>query len=254
MSLSVRLLGTGDAGGVPRYGCACGACERATLQPGFWRRPSTALVETDQARILIDAGLTDLTEHFPPGSLSAIVLTHFHPDHVQGLLHLRWGLGEAIPVYCPPDATGCADLFKNPGLLDFRPLTTFESILIGDVSVTPLPLIHSKITFGYALTVADRERFAYLTDTLDLPAKTLDFLQEWKPDAVALDCTHPPSAVAPRNHNDLRMALAIADQLAPATVYLTHVGHALDAWLLDPPESLPTNVRLARDGLRVFNR
>lgn len=55
----------------------------------FRRRPSTTLVEAGATRILLDAGLTDLTERFPPGSLTAIVLTHFRPDHVQGLFHLR---------------------------------------------------------------------------------------------------------------------------------------------------------------------
>ncbi len=41
-------------------------------------------------------------------------------DHVQGLFPLRWGVGDKIPVYGPPDEQGCDDLFKHPGLLDFQ--------------------------------------------------------------------------------------------------------------------------------------
>jgi phosphoribosyl 1,2-cyclic phosphate phosphodiesterase len=186
--MRITFLGTGDAGGVPLYGCDCPACARARAMPDFRRRPCTALVETDDTRILIDAGLTDLTERFPPGSLTAIVLTHYHPDHVQGLFPLRWGIGAAIPVYGPPDSDGCADLYKNHGLLDFRRLSKFDPVTIGDLKLTPLPMIHSKPTFGYAIEDALGSRFAYLTDTVGLPPRTEEFLVAWKPDELVLLC------------------------------------------------------------------
>jgi len=80
----VTFLGTGAAGGVPLFGCSCRACGRARLHKLRVRLPCSALVETADSRILLDAGLTDLHERFAPGDLDAIVLTHFHPDHVQG--------------------------------------------------------------------------------------------------------------------------------------------------------------------------
>ncbi len=56
-----------------------------------------------------------------------MLLTHYHPDHVQGLFHLRWGCGESIPVYGPKDPQGCADLYRHPGVLDFQvPLKPFK--------------------------------------------------------------------------------------------------------------------------------
>lgn len=249
--MRVTFLGTGDAGGVPLHGCDCPACTRARAVADYRRRPCTALVEAGDTRILLDAGLTDLTERFPPGSLSAIVLTHFHPDHVQGLFHLRWGIGERIPVYGPPDSEGCADLYRNSGILDFRQLGKFEPVTVGDLNLTPLPLIHSKVTFGYAIEDTDDSRFAYLTDTVGLPPKTERFLADWRPHAVALDCNAPPQAEPPRNHNDLPSALAIAEKLAPTHVWLTHVGHALDTWLLSP-DVLPDGVHIAHDGLTII--
>lgn len=246
--MRVTFLGTGDAGGVPLYGCDCPACTRARAVVDFRRRPCTALVEAGETRILIDAGLTDLTERFPPGSLSAIVLTHFHPDHVQGLFHLRWGIGKRIPVYGPQDSEACADLYRNHGLLEFRRLSKFEPVRIGDLTLTPLPLIHSKVTFGYAIEDTAGRRFAYLTDTVGLPPQTEAFLANWRPETLALDCTHPPQSEAPRNHNDLTRALAIAKMLGQASVWLTHIGHELDAWLKDNGHALPPRVFVARDG------
>ena len=62
-------------------------------------------------------------------------------DHVQGLFPLRWGVGETVPVYGPPDELGCDDLFKHPGLLDFS--HTVEPFVVFDLQglqITPVPL------------------------------------------------------------------------------------------------------------------
>jgi phosphoribosyl 1,2-cyclic phosphate phosphodiesterase len=246
--MKITFLGTGDAGGVPLYGCGCPACERARAEPAFRRRNCSALVEDGQTRILIDAGLCDLTERFPPGALTAIVLTHFHADHVQGLFHLRWGRGARIPVFCPPDVEGCADLYKHCGLLDFRPVAQYEPFTAGSLTLTPLPLIHSKTTFGYAIENASRQRLAYVTDTVGLPLRVQSFLAQFQPAMLALDCTEPPRPQAPRNHNDLERALQTAHALSPAQVWLTHASHELDDWLLRNPAALPEAVHIARDG------
>lgn len=247
----MTFLGTGAAGGVPLYGCTCTACERAAVDPSRVRRPCSALIEHEGTRVLIDAGLMDLHERFAPGLLDAIVLTHFHPDHVQGLFHLRWGRGEPIAVHAPPDAEGCADLYKHPGLLEFRRLAKFEPQRIGALTFTPLPLGHSKPTFGYAVEADDGTRFAYLTDTLGLPPHTEAFLQAWQADGLALDCSYPPQDAPPRGHNDWPMALAAITNVSPRRAWLTHIGHALDAWILQTAPTLAANLSIAQDGEQV---
>ena len=77
---------------------------------------SKFLVETAQARILLDCGLFQglkllrlrnwARPGFEPASLDAIVLSHAHIDH-SGYLPLLIRLGYAGPVYCTP---GTADL------------------------------------------------------------------------------------------------------------------------------------------------
>lgn len=247
--MRVTFLGTGAAGGVPLFGCSCIACERARREPAFVRRPCSALIESGNTRILLDAGLTDLHERFAPGDLDAIVLTHFHPDHVQGLFHLRWGVGTRIPVYGPPDSEGCADLYKHPGVLKFHALTKFELLSVGALTLTPVPLIHSKVTFGYAIESSSGSRFAYLTDTLGLPPRTEAFLTDWQPHGLAFDCSYPPQ-IEPKNHNDWPTALAAIDKVNPDRTWLTHIGHDLDAWLLTTSESFP-HVEIAKDGEQV---
>ncbi len=75
-------------------------------------------------------------------------------DHVQGRSPATLGRGRSDPVYGPPDEQGCDDLFKHPGLLDFShtvvPFVVFD---LQGLQVTPLPLNHSKLTFGYLLEI-----------------------------------------------------------------------------------------------------
>ena len=249
--MRLTLLGTGDARQVPVYGCQCPACLAALSDKALRRLPCSALVEFYDQRWLIDSGLTDLTERFPPRSLSGILQTHYHADHAQGLLHLRWGQGLVIPVHGPVDPEGLADLYKHPGILDFsQPFAAFETRVLGALQVTALPLQHSRPTLGYLLE-GDGRRIAYLTDTVGLPEATYDYLQRQPLHALILDCSMPPQLQTPRNHNDLTLALDIIERLKPGKAILTHIGHTLDAWLMEQPRPLPDNLLIARDGMVV---
>jgi len=249
--MRLTLLGTGDARQVPVYGCECAACRAAHADKRLRRRPCCALVELGEQRWLIDSGLPDLTERFPPRSLSGILQTHYHADHAQGLLHLRWGQGLVIPVHGPVDAEGLSDLYKHPGILDFsQPFMPFESRSLGELQVTALPLLHSKPTLGYLLEGGGR-RIAYLTDTVGLPHDTQAFLQRQALDVLVLDCSMPPQPQTPRNHNDVTLALQIIAELKPERAVLTHVGHTLDAWLMEHAHELPEHVRVARDAMQL---
>jgi phosphoribosyl 1,2-cyclic phosphate phosphodiesterase len=248
--MRLTLLGTGNAAGMPVYGCSCEVCLKAAGNHLMQRTACSALLEVGECRYLLDAGQVNLAGRFPAGSLEAILLTHFHPDHVQGLFHLRWGTDGVIPVNCPADSEGCADLYKHPGILQFQPRQKFVPFMLGDLRVTPLPLIHSKPTFGYLFEHAE-ERLAYLTDTKGLPAETEALLAELPLDLMVVDCSYLPGSEQ-QGHNNLDDALGIHRVLAPRQTVLTHIGHDLDIWLRDRANTLPDGVLVGCDGQRVF--
>lgn len=246
MSLTLTFTGTGGAQQVPAFGCRCRACERAHADATRRRGPCSATLESAGAVTLIDAGLPDLMERIPAGSFRQILLTHYHMDHVQGLFPLRWGVGDTIPVFGPPDEQGCDDLFKHPGLLDFsHTLTPFTPFQLQAVRVTPLPLNHSRLTFGYLLENA-RSRLAWLCDTAGLPEQTLAYLSAHRPDVMVIDCAYAPRAHTPRNHCDLNTVLALNASVGAPRVLLTHIGHDFDVWMMENP--LPPGFEAARDG------
>ncbi|MFK5914297.1 MAG: phosphonate metabolism protein PhnP [Woeseiaceae bacterium] len=247
--MRLKFIGTGNAAGVPVFGCDCLLCAKANGNKDFRRGPASALLEIDDKKYLIDAGCMDIAEKFRDENIDGIFLTHFHPDHVQGLFHLRWGKGRKIPVYCPPDSEGCADLYKNNGILEFHAKKKFESFSIGYLQITPLPLIHSKVTFGYFFEF-DNYRIAYLTDTKGLPPKTSLFLQEQIIDLLIIDTSHAPG-IDDKNHNNLTDSLLIHEHLNPTRTILTHISHDFDIWLNENKSQLPSNVTISKDSLLV---
>ena len=248
--MRLKLLGTGNAAGMPLFGCDCLLCTKAKGNTDFRRGPASAVLEIDNKKYLIDAGTMDIADRFANEKVDGIFLTHFHPDHVQGLFHLRWGRGENIPVYCPPDSKGCADLFKNPGILNFNTKKKFEAFSIDSLKITPLPLIHSKVTFGY-LFEFDNQSIAYLTDTKGLPPKTASFLKDKVIDLLVIDTSHAPN-VDDTNHNNLNDSLEIHEHLKPFRTVLTHISHDFDVWLNENKSNLPTDVYVANDGQTSF--
>lgn len=249
MSLTITLTGTGGAQLVPVFGCDCAACRRARLNETHRRRPCSGVVQFNDAVTLLDAGMPDVMDRFPAGQFQQFLLTHYHMDHVQGLFPLRWGVGEKIPVYGPPDEQGCDDLFKHPGLLDFS--HTVEPFVVFDLQglqVTPLPLNHSKLTFGYLLESA-HSRVAWLTDTAGLPDKTLKFLLNNHPQLIVIDCSYAPHPETPKNHNDLNAVIALNAVIGCPRVILTHISHVFDQWMMKNP--LPTGFEAGYDGMRI---
>jgi phosphoribosyl 1,2-cyclic phosphate phosphodiesterase len=248
--MRLTLLGTGDAAGMPVYGCNCEACVMSAANHTLQRTSCSALLEVGDHRYLLDAGQLNLSGRFPAGTLHGVLLTHFHPDHVQGLLHLRWGTGLQIPVFCPPDSEGCADLYKHPGILRFQPQAEFIPFTLGNLRVTPLPLLHSRPTFGYLLEQRG-QRIAYLTDTKGLPSQVVDLLAGQSLDCMVIDGSFVPGSDR-QGHNNLDDVLDLRARIVPRLTVLTHIGHDLDIWLRAHPYTLPENLVVGSDGQRVF--
>lgn len=247
--MRITLLGTGAAGGVPLFGCQCSICLKAKSDSAYKRQPACALIELKESAYLVDAGIVDIGERFEPSFLNGIFLTHFHPDHVQGLFHIRWGKEPRIPVFCPPDPEGCADLYKHPGLLEFSQLNQFEMLALHELEVVALPLLHSKLTYGYLFKNAGTS-LAYLSDTKGLPAKVIDYLNALDLDCLIIDTSYPPT-IENQNHNNLNDTLAIHESVRPNRTVLTHIGHDFDNWLLQNKSQLPENVIVGKDAMTI---
>ncbi|NYT61223.1 hypothetical protein H0A66_02630 [Alcaligenaceae bacterium] len=69
------------------------------------------------------------------------------------------------------------------------------------------------------------------------------------PVLLVLDCSYPPLAQTPRNHNDLARALGVVTSLSVKRTVMTHIGHDFDTWLMEHENELPDNVLVGFDGM-----
>lgn len=253
-NLTITFIGTGAVYASPVFGCECLACVRAKKDPSYKRQPASIMVSTPHKNILIDAGHPNLVDIVEKYAIDTILLTHYHPDHVQGLLHLRWGHeSKKITIISPDDPLGFADLYKNHGILDFSQRTQdFKAFSVHGVLFTPLPLRHSKLTHGYLVDYQENA-VVYMTDTVGISKEAVEFLNNYMLNALIIDCTFSPEETA-KNHNNLTHVLEVADKLGNPATYLTHIGHGMDTWWLQNHESLgdiKPQLYLAKDSLAL---
>jgi len=151
-------------------------------------RGNTALVESSRARILVDAGVS-CRETFKrlksigldPRTLSAILITHEHSDHIYGLATLAKKL--SVPVFmtgATHQAWARALRDENgelPKLTKLEPFSSGRSFQIADVTVTPFTIPHDATDpVGFTFR-AEGVKIAIVTDLGYMPASVCDHLR-----------------------------------------------------------------------------
>lgn len=136
---------------------------------------NTTYIETNQAKILIDAGnsskyiLEKLTSlNVNPSDLDAILITHIHADHVKGLPVLLKRINPC--VYMTEKMYSYLDYIENYHLIDTE---TFD---IKDIHVEVIHTSHdTEDSLGYIINNEDKS-LVYITDTGYINRKYFDLL------------------------------------------------------------------------------
>jgi phosphoribosyl 1,2-cyclic phosphodiesterase len=125
------------------------------------RRHSSLLVERAHARIMIDCG-TDWLGQLQRIAPTAVVLTHAHADHADGL-----AAGAPCPVYATRETW---DLIHHFPITNGRRLPLGKSVTIQGVRVRAFPVEHSlrAPAVGFRVTVGGR-CFVYVPDVARVP-------------------------------------------------------------------------------------
>lgn len=134
---------------------------------GSGSKGNCAYLETDEVRLLIDAGFSArqirqrlATLGRSPESLTAILITHEHSDHVQGL----GGLEKLrLPIYCNRLTRDAIE--AQMGIrLESRLFETGASFEIGDVAVESFTIPHdAQDPVGFLIRTATAN-IGFLTD------------------------------------------------------------------------------------------
>ena len=173
--MKLTFLGTGTSCGVPTIGCQCHTCTSPDSHDKRLR--CSALVETEQTRLLIDCG-PDFREQIMPHPfrrIDGILITHAHYDHMGGLDDVRpyCQFGE-INVYADPIARKgmlemlpyCFAEHRYPGVpaIQLHEILPHEPFQIGDFRITPFQVMHHDLPIlGYRIE-AGQSTLVYITD------------------------------------------------------------------------------------------
>jgi phosphoribosyl 1,2-cyclic phosphate phosphodiesterase len=189
--------------------------------------------------------------------VDAILFTHDHADHVNGIDDIR-ALSDSedqpIDIYGPPDtmerlSRRFAYIFDDsirplPGTSKpnarAHALVAGESVRIGDVDVLPVSVPHGPVTV-YAYRMG---KLGYITDAKELsPEAVLAFQGVHVLVLNALFRTHHPT------HLSISEAVTAAKKVGARQTWLTHLTHRTGHAELEA--ELPAGISPAYDGLSV---
>jgi len=247
--MEILFLGTGTSNGVPQLCCNCDVCSSTDTRDKRLR--ASVLLTIDDKNILIDCG-PDFRQQMlahQVTSLSAILLTHEHYDHVAGLDDVR--LYRAVDIFAEErvDHTLLKTMHysfaanKYPGTPELKLHEVAENIPFeaAGINVLPLRAMHAQLPIlGFRIG-----NMAYITDFKTLPEATLSQLEGL--DLLVMGTLRFKPHFS---HLMVEEALTLINRLAPKQTYLTHMSHDMGLHAL-VEKKLPPDVRLAYDGLKI---
>jgi phosphoribosyl 1,2-cyclic phosphate phosphodiesterase len=255
--MRLTFLGTGTSFGVPQIGCGCPVCRSA--DPRDKRTRSGAVLEAGGSTILVDTPPELRVQLLRAGlsHIDAVVYTHEHADHINGIDDLRIfsvRRPEPLPLYGPAETlervrTSFSYIFDDAvrpyegtskPSLRLHSLEANGPISIAGVEVLPLAFQHGHLrVFGYRFG-----NVAYLTDVKGIREPEREQLRGL--DVLVLNALwwrpHP-------THMSIPEAIETAQALGAGRTYLTHLTH--ETGHADLAERLPPGIQPAYDGLTV---
>lgn len=252
--MKLTILGSGTSNGVPQIGCHCSTC--SSKDPRDNRLRCSALIESEEAQILIDCG-PDFRQQFmrhPMTRLNAIFITHEHYDHVGGLDDLRpMSLFGELKVYAedicarhlmeriPYCFTPKEKRYQGVPSISLEHMEIHVPIKIHDVELLPIRVMHGKLPIaGFRIG-----GLTYITDMKYLPEEEWKYL-EGTVLLVVNALHHKPHP----SHQTVKDAIEFAKKVEAKQTYFIHMSHYVLPHSFEEAR-LPEGIHFAFDGLEL---
>jgi phosphoribosyl 1,2-cyclic phosphate phosphodiesterase len=255
--MRLTFLGTGTSFGIPQIGCDCAVCR--STDPRDKRSRCSVAVEAGGRVILIDSApelrLQLLASRIR--QVDAVLYTHAHADHVNGIDDLRIFTARpgtpSLPCYGPVEALEQIDrgfryIFDevqayagtSKPRLSLMPVEAGHPVQVAGLTILPLAFEHGYVrVFGYRIG-----SLAYITDAKAIPEIARQQLQGL--DLLVLNALwHRPHPT----HLSIEEAVEVAGSLGARQTYFTHLTH--ETGHAELAESLPAGIAPAYDGLSI---
>ena len=247
--MRLTFLGTGTSCGVPTIGCQCHTC--TSPDPHDKRLRCSALVETDNTRLLIDCG-PDFRQQIMPQpfrKIDGILITHAHYDHMGGMDDIRpyCQFGE-INVYADPLARQgmlqmlpyCFAEHRYPGVpaIQLHEIHKHEPLRIGDIDIMPIEVMHHDLPIlGYRMG-----GLTYITDMKTINDEEMPYLEGT--DVLVVNALREKPH---HSHQTVADAVRFARRVGARQTWLIHSSHDIGRHA-EVSAQLPPDIQLAYDG------
>ncbi|KAF0093684.1 MAG: PhnP protein [Puniceicoccaceae bacterium 5H] len=257
--MDIAFLGTGTSQGVPMIAHEADGLD--LQDPRNWRTRTSAHIWMGGQRLQIDVGpefrLQCLRNQID--QVDYVLMTHGHADHIMGMDDLRRHVdlraGKALPVYGNletlerlqqvfPYAIHEQAPVKGYPAFSLREFPSTLDLPCGRIQSTPLPHGRSD-TLGLVFTEKKTgQKLAYFTDCKEVTPAARALAEN--ADILVIDALRPEPHPS---HLHLDGALEIALALGARQTFFIHMTFAVDHERYN--DTLPDNIRLAHDGLKV---
>ena len=250
--VQIQILGSGSSLGVPVLGCECKVC--ASNDAKNKRLRSSILIsfqaEGEIRNILVDCGFDIKRQLMRAGvkKLDAVILTHYHADHVSGLDELRVFSSlngkKLMPIYLTSDSWGHLSvaydyMFKNQHLQQ-HVIDYYDKIELFGLTISFFRQDHTVMdSLGFRVN-----NFVYANDLAFFYEKSFEYLRDM--DVFVVDCCNYQSNMV---HAGLERVMQWRDQFTPKKIYLTNLSHKIDYFEIQ--KILPSDMHPAHDGLTL---
>jgi len=247
--MKLTFLGTGTSCGVPTIGCQCYTC--SSTDPRDKRLRCSALIETEQTRLLIDCG-PDFRQQIMPlpfRKIDGILITHAHYDHMGGMDDIRpyCQFGE-INVYADPVARQnmlqmlpyCFAEHRYPGVpaIQLHEIRPHQLLRVGDLDIVPFQVMHHDLPImGYRIGP-----LAYITDMKTIAKEEIPYIEGC--DTLVVNALRQQPH---HSHQTLAEAVDFAKMIGARQTWLIHSSHDIGRHA-EVNASLPANIQMAYDG------
>ena len=253
-ALHIRIFGTGTSQGIPVIGCQCAVCQSGDDRDTRLR--TAAFITYQDTRVAIDIGPDFRHQMLRAnlGDLDAILITHEHNDHVNGLDEVRpinFMQRKNIPLYALPRVMteisarfpyifDTTSTYPGRPRIEIHPIED-EPFAIGQLTIQPIPVMHGPLPIlGFRIG-----KFCYITDAKQLSQEAMRKLEGL--DVLILNALHRREHFS---HLNLDQAVELSQQIGARNTYLTHLSHDMGLHA-DIDNALPDGIRLAYDGLEL---
>ncbi len=159
---------------------------------------NASVVSGGDTHLLVDCGYSIKTFEeraqalaFDPSSLSGILVTHEHDDHVGGVAALARKY--QLPVYCTRGTRVATEAREGP-LAHWQQISPHTSFTIGEIKVDPIPVPHDAREPSQFIFDHRERRLGILTD---LGSITPHVVSQYRNcDLLVLEFNHDPALLA----------------------------------------------------------